>query len=166
MLLYLVQHAYAKSKDEDPERPLTDEGFEIAERMASYADKHLCIDIEKIIHSGKLRAMQTADLFGDYLNPPMGVEQAEGLNPGDDPRIWLEKLTKGGDNVMLVGHLPHLSKLATLLLCGFEGTDKISFTNAGVVCLESDESGFWHLNWMVTPSIICECDPKSGCCCG
>ena len=37
--------------------------------------------------------------------------------PNDDPMIWVGRLTEEHNDLMLVGHLPHLSpRLASLLL--------------------------------------------------
>jgi len=54
---------------------------------------------------------------------------------------------------MLTGHQPHLGKLASLLLCGNEDKDIVSFKMAGVVCLSRDDSGAWSLQWMLVPGV-------------
>ena len=56
MYLYLVQHAESMSKEQDPDRPLTEKGLADINRMARYAASHLAVDIRRIYHSGKLRA--------------------------------------------------------------------------------------------------------------
>ena len=63
MRIYLVQHGEAKKENEDPLRPLTEEGIKNAEKVASYLAK-LNLKIKKIFHSGKLRAKQTAEIYG------------------------------------------------------------------------------------------------------
>ncbi|MCX7914224.1 MAG: hypothetical protein N2511_06535 [Thermodesulfovibrionales bacterium] len=50
--------------------------------------------------------------------------------------------------------LPHLSKLASLLLCGDAQRDIITFKRAGVVCLKRFDNGVWSIQWMVIPEII------------
>ena len=58
MHVYLVQHGASKSEAEDPQRNLTDEGRGVIERMT----EHLAgagIPIDRIEHSGKLRARRT-----------------------------------------------------------------------------------------------------------
>ncbi len=55
---------------------------------------------------------------------------------------------------MLVGHLPHLSKLAGLLLTGSPDIEPIKFRMAGVLCLERDVKGKWALLWMLTPELV------------
>ncbi len=54
---------------------------------------------------------------------------------------------------MLVGHLPHLSRLAALLLAEGPEREIIAFRNAGVVCLERQESRF-AVRWILTPELV------------
>ncbi|MHC1579519.1 MAG: phosphohistidine phosphatase SixA [Candidatus Alkanophagales archaeon] len=152
--VYLVQHGEAKSEEEDPARPLTDKGREEARRVATYVSKFA--HVSKILHSGKLRAAQTAEIMAGALKPPGGVGRADALEPLADPKIWAERLRDADDDIMLVGHLPHLSKLASLLLTGKEDVEPVKFRMAGVVCLERDEEGKWALLWMVTPETVVE----------
>jgi phosphohistidine phosphatase len=146
MRLYLMQHAEAER--EDP-RPLTEAGRESVRRVVEFL-KPLRIRVSKIVHSGKLRAKQTAELVAEaFGNPP--VQEATGLAPLDDPGPWAERLGAEREDVLLVGHLPHLSRLAGMLL----GSDEpVRFRYAGVVCLERDEVGKWRLAWMVVPELL------------
>ncbi|MCH8022628.1 MAG: phosphohistidine phosphatase SixA [Thaumarchaeota archaeon] len=154
MRLYLVQHAEAKREEEDPSRPLSEKGLEDTRKVAKYAHEHLHIQADEIIHSGKLRAKQTAEVLADHLNPAKGVSVGEGLEPLADPKVWGKRLSEATANLMLVGHLPHLSRLAAQLLCGDTGSEVVAFKMAGIVCLEKDENDRWTLQWMVTPEIL------------
>jgi len=89
MLLYLVQHGEAKREEEDPARPLTDKGKSEVEKIASFIAK-TGIHIERILHSGKLRALQTAEILASHLKPPRGIEQADALDPLADPKYGLK----------------------------------------------------------------------------
>jgi phosphohistidine phosphatase len=153
MLLYLVQHGEAKKKEEDPSRGLTVKGINDVEKVSGYMSE-LTVQVDQIFHSGKLRAEQTADIFTESLKPVQGIAKTNGLLPLDNPSLFIEKLLSIESNIMLVGHLPHLGKLASLLLCG--DTDKylVSFKMAGVVCLARDNNGLWSLQWMITPAIV------------
>lgn len=156
MRLYLVQHGEAKREEEDPSRPLSGKGLKDVRKMADCASKRLGVKVARIFHSGKLRAKQTAEELARKLEPDGGVEEVDGLGPLADPKIWAEKLKGMDEDVMLVGHLPHLSKLSSLLLFGDETKEAIRFEMAGVVCLERDERGRWAVRWMVTPEIAPE----------
>ena len=53
---------------------------------------------------------------------------------------------------MLIGHLPFLQRLASLLLTGSDSLELISFTYSAVVCLEYTEK--WEIAWFLTPDLI------------
>jgi phosphohistidine phosphatase len=152
MILYLVQHGEAKSEAEDPERSLTEAGAAVVERLADWAARAGLV-IEQIRHSGKRRAEQTASIFATRLKPAIGIAAIDGLNPGDDVRATAEKLQSDQGRVMLVGHLPHLGRLASLLLVGDPEGGIVRFRNAGIVVLSSHE-GKWGLDWAITPDLL------------
>ncbi len=153
MLLYLVQHAEAKKEEEDPERGLTDKGFKDIARTAIFAAER-CVKVIAIHHSGKKRAMQTAQILSDHLKPQKGIVQIDGLAPMDDPGIWAGRLAKMNEDVMLVGHLPYMAKLAGLLLAGDKEKMFVDFKMAGIVCLKRLDDGKWVMEWMVVPEMI------------
>ncbi len=154
MNLYLVQHAQAKSKEKDPERPLSAEGWANIRQVAAYVAQYAGIQVRRINHSGKARAWQTAEALAEALQPPEGINQVADLTPMAEPSAWATRLAETTEDVMLVGHLPHLSKLAAYLLCQDETRPVVAFQMGGVVCLGRDETGVWSLRWMVTPEII------------
>ena len=154
MNLYLVQHAEPKSEEEDPKRPLSEKGLADIRRVADFISEHANVRVGSIMHSGKTRAEQTAMILAEYLKPPNGVMQAEGLKPLDAISIMIERLWGMKEDVMLVGHLPHLTKLSSYLLCQDDKKTIVDFKMGGVVCLGSDEAHEWSINWMVIPQII------------
>ena len=135
--LYLVQHGLACSSDVDASRPLTAPGQEQVIQVAETLQLRQ-IKLNNIFHSGKLRAKQTAEIFQRSLNLPV-VEQLAGMGPNDDVEIFSQQLTQ--DGAMYVGHLPHLDRLASLLLAGDAEASCVHFQNAGVVCIERTRSG-------------------------
>jgi phosphohistidine phosphatase len=146
--LYLVQHGQAKAESEDPERPLTDQGVEDVARVAHHAVVQFGVRPARVVHSGKTRARQTADVWGGLLNAD--VEQADALAPNDDPTIWVQRLEAEADDLMLVGHLPHLARLAGLLLTGGSDRSVISFRQGGLVGLERTDTG-WVVSVVLPP---------------
>ncbi len=152
MQIYLVQHGLAKSKEEDPARPLTPVGREEVERVARAA---AAADVRpaSILHSGKTRAQQTAEIFAAYVNPAQGVHAVEGLDPRDEPYGMSERVEQADEPLMLVGHLPHLSRLAALLLADTLEREIVAFRNGGVVCLERHEGRF-AVGWILTPELV------------
>ena len=99
MRLYLVQHAKAQLKGENPERPLSEAGREEITKTASFAALCGSIRPQRIVHSGKLRAEQTAEVLAASLSPSGGVTAEEGLAPGDDVSIWAERLSEAMDRL-------------------------------------------------------------------
>jgi len=153
MFLYLVQHGEAKKEEEDPSSSLSDKGVEDLKKVASYISG-LDLTVEEVLHSGKLRARQTAEILADYLKVTKGVSETVGLAPLDDPGLWAEKLKTKENSLMFVGHLPNLGWLSSLLLCGDKEKNIIAFKMGGIVCLRRDDAGKWSLQWMITPKIL------------
>lgn len=153
-VLYLIQHGEAKSEQEDPSRPLSEKGVRDVRMVASFISQKAKIEAaECIFHSGKLRAAQTAGILAEYIKPDKGVSENDGLAPMDSLVIWAERLKTIEMNIVLVGHLPHLSKLASLLLCGNPEAGMVNFKMGGVVCLKREE-GKWSVEWMVVPEML------------
>ena len=162
MIVYLVQHAEAKGKEEDPTRPLSTKGMNEIRKTGSYLSR-LNLGVDKIFHSTKLRAKQTAKVLEEVVGASKGLSEADGLNPLDDPNIWAARLKDIPGDVVLVGHLPHLGRLASLLLTGSKQGDIISFRMAGVVCIKREDPGTCVLQWILTPSVILEEGERSVC---
>ena len=153
MKLYLVQHGEAKPESEDPERSLTARGEEEVKKI-SVAANRLNIRPLKVFHSGKMRARQTAQIIAGGLQiPAQSVQAVEGLNPNDRVRPWAERISQEREDFMIVGHLPFLEKLASLLLCGDENARVILFRYGGIVCLERIEKKGWAVRWILTPEM-------------
>lgn len=153
MLLYLVQHGEARKEDEDPLRGLTDSGCKSVSLVALYAREH-GVHVTRIYHSGKKRAMQTAQLFSDHLKPAMGIVATDYLGPMDDPGMWSARLAEMHEDIMLVGHLPFLARLAGQLLSGDKERMFIDFKMGGIVCVQRSDDGHWTIKWMVVPEIV------------
>ena len=154
MKVLLVQHGEAKSKDEDPARPLSEEGFRKTEKVAAWIGSH-SFSVAEIKHSGRKRAEETAMIFARHLSPVKGVFAVEGLNPNDDVLSFAESMSEQEESVMIVGHLPFLNKLAGLLLAGDPERNVISFINSGVVCLKKDKYQ-WSIAWIIVPELLSE----------
>ncbi|MFQ6009177.1 MAG: phosphohistidine phosphatase SixA [Candidatus Zixiibacteriota bacterium] len=154
MSVYLVQHAEARPKVEDPERHLTDQGKADIEKVAAFIVENTTLKVKRILHSGKARAQQTAEVLAKYLNPSDGVSSTEGLEPLAEPSIWADRLADTKEELMLVGHLPHLDKLAAKLVCQNDERSVVTFRMGGIVCLGRDDSKNWTVRWMITPFLL------------
>ncbi len=153
MTLFLVQHGDARPGNEDSERSLTGDGAEIVSRVADWAAR-MGIKVDQTRHSGKLRAEQTATIFAKKLDPPKGVIAVKGLNSKDEVTEVAESIHREQDSIMLVGHLPHLSRLVGMLVTGNPDAEVVRFRNAGLVCLSQQEEN-WAIDWVMQPDLVC-----------
>jgi len=155
MALYLVQHGRALTKEIDPEQGLSEQGIIEVERVAERVH-HYRIHVSEIIHSGKKRARQTAEIFSGWLTHGKEPSVATGLNPTDEV-LPIALAFADRDNLMLIGHLPFLERLTSQLIVGNPDTPVVRFLNGGIVCLEKWERemgrNVWSVRWIITPDI-------------
>ena len=152
MHCYLVRHGQAKSEIEDPARPLSDRGREEVTRVSRHM-RAMGLRVAKIRHSGKLRARQTAEILAEHLSPTGGIHDMEGLAPMDNPDRARAAIEAAREPVMLVGHLPHLSRLASVLILGDSDQEILQFKAGAIACLDRVEGRF-QLQWLLTPSLV------------
>ena len=131
MTCYLVRHGTAAAGPDDRRRTLTPAGR--AEVLAT-ARALLArgVAVAEIRHSGLARARETAEILGEALAPPRGVSATTALAPEDDPDVAAAELDLAATPLMLVGHLPHLARLAARLL-GAATVERITFAPATAV---------------------------------
>jgi phosphohistidine phosphatase len=154
MRLYLVQHAEAEPEEVNPDRPITSRGRADIERCALFASRGSMVSATALYHSGKTRARETAGVLAGHLKPERGTIESEGLLPNDDPAIWAGRLSQLHEDMMLVGHLPHLGRLASCLLCGDPARVVVEFTNACLLCMYRKDNGEWSVQWMIIPGLL------------
>lgn len=123
--IFLVRHGQSTSTIEDPERPLAISGRQHTEKVASWLDG--CgYEVEEVVHSSKLRARQTAKIFGARLGVHSArVREMAGLDPHDDPGPIAELLEVDRRSIVIVSHLPFLNRLTSLLL--IDDPDRLQF---------------------------------------
>lgn len=151
MAIFLAQHGKSASKDVDPERGLTQQGRAevegIARRLADAG-----VGVEAIWHSGKTRAEQTAEIFARALQPKRGVAAREGIDPMDAVEPLADRLPVDRDT-LIVGHLPFMQRLVSVLVVGDADVPVIDFQNGGVVCLDwNAQAHRWIVRWTAFPS--------------
>ncbi len=151
MSLYLVQHGQCLSKDQDPKKGLSADGTAETERIAQVAaDYGILVDC--IHHSGKKRAAQTAEILAAALSPSSGITAVEGIKPLDDVPAYAGRIDLS-QNIMLVGHLPFLEKLAAYLITGQVEPPVFRLQNSGILCLDRyPESDQIVIKWALIPS--------------
>jgi len=152
MRAYLVQHGEARSKEEDPERRLTQRGVRDVEKVAAFI-KPLGLSVTAIRQSGKTRATQSAEILATAVPAADGVVERDGLGPTDSVTAIARELNQSDADVMLVGHMPFMDKLASLLVAGSEDAGVVAFRNGGIVCLEREQET-WRVAWIVPPELL------------
>jgi phosphohistidine phosphatase len=153
MKVYLVRHGEAVSSESNPQKPLSEQGLADVRKVASFI-KPLKISVEHIRHSGKLRAAQTAEILAESVSAEKGCSAHEGLGPNDDVTITAEELDAYNTNLMIVGHLPFLAYLTSLLVSGNDAADVIAFDAGAIACLCRSDPDRWQIEWMITPKIL------------
>jgi len=153
MKLYLVQHGEASSKEINPERPLTEKGRTDVGKLSQFLQQ-AGIHVNRIIHSGKLRAAQTAEILAGKLAPDSVPEESDFINPNDDPAVFDWQSDGVNGDVLVVGHLPFMAKLVSHLLIDDAEQGIVAYQPGSIVCLEYVESTRWQLNWMIRPELI------------
>lgn len=153
MRVYLVQHGKAKSPEEDPNRGLSNEGRKEVECISEFLSE-LRITVSLIQHSGKTRAEETAHLLAEGIRCTSGPVHAQGMDPADDPSMVANFLKVYTDDILIVGHLPHLERLTSLLVTGNPDHRPVGFRNGGVVCLQKEGGGAWSVLWVIVPELL------------
>ena len=154
-----MQHGVAADASDDPTRPLTPTGRAEVEAVAAHAAAH-GVRARLVVHSGRLRAEQSAQVLAAALGA--SIEQRDGLGPTDPVEPVAAWLAGPGDGaVAVVGHLPFLDRLASLLVAGNPDAHVVAFRNAGLVRL-ADRAVAWVLTPELTdPSVRPSAGPGS-----
>ena len=150
MRLFLVQHGDAVPADIDPERPLSDKGRADIRRLAERL-RQSGVRVERILHSGKLRAMQTAELLSVLLADGGSVEACDGLAPNDPPQPLLESL--GDEDLLLAGHMPFVSRVVSIALGVPADRALVRYQPGSVAVLERSD-GAWSLAAFMRPEHV------------
>ena len=154
MRLYLARHGDAVPEEIDGHRPLSEKGRREIQRMAVIL-AGAGVKVERVIHSGKRRARETALALAKTIGPGCSVEEGESLNPRDSIRPFCVAAAAWEADTLVVGHLPHLAKAAAQLLAGDAEAELLAFTPGAVACLERDDTATgWTLAWFLRPRLF------------
>jgi phosphohistidine phosphatase len=158
--VYLVRHAFAAHADpdrwpDDSLRPVTPKG---AERFGVEARglTRLVPEVDVVLSSRFARAWQTAELLHEAGWPaPVACPELEAGRPSAAAVDVLRRRPER--SLALVGHEPHLSRLASLLCTGDEDRLDLRLKKGGVVLLSVDdavEPGEATMHWAAPPKLL------------
>ena len=148
-LTYLVRHGDAVSAAENPLRPLSALGRRRVEHLAQAAAQR-AVQPGAIYHSGILRAAETAEILARHLPSINKVAVLRGMLPEDDPATVKAQLDTVAESLMLVGHLPFMSRLTGLLLFNDPERPGAELVPASMLCCVR-ASADWKISWQIAP---------------
>jgi len=88
-----------------------------------------------------------------WPGPRTGATPRDGLAPLDDVQPLADELDGATADILIVGHLPFLARLAGALLTGNADACPVAFECSTAVCLERDDAG-WYLRWALPPNLL------------
>lgn len=153
MKILLSQHGDAIAKEVDPDRPLSDRGRKQVGRVAQFLHEG-SVGCVRILHSGKTRASQTAELLAEGLQGSQSIEPVSNLSPNDPAQEWIERADSWNEDTLLVGHMPFMGKLASGLIDPQGSTPMVDFCPGSVLCLLRKEDVGWQVCWMIRPELV------------
>jgi phosphohistidine phosphatase len=112
------------------------------------------IRVERVWHSGKSRAEQTAQLLAKAVLPRGRIEQVGGIGPDDDVAGFVSDADVWEQDILVVGHLPFLSRLVARLVAGVPEHEVVGFVPGSMVCLQRRDIDRWLLLWMIRPELL------------
>lgn len=151
--LYLLRHAHANDAADDASRTLSHRGHGEIARLAHLLRGASGFHPAHVWHSPLVRARETALLLAHELKlRPTFAEHRE-LEPEAEPGAVARKLTGHGGSLMLVGHEPHMSGLASLLVAGSPEPVVFTFQKATLLALEPAGKR-WSVRWQISPDLL------------
>lgn len=150
MKLYVVQHGEARPEAEDPDRPLSVQGRMDILRLVPVLEIAE-ISVPRILHSGRTRARQTAELLEPVLATGGVIETADGLAPTDSPEGFARTLDGHGGDLLIASHMPFVCRLVSLLVTGSPERELLEYRPGSLAGLEQDEGGHWRIVAFVRP---------------
>ncbi len=153
MHVYLIRHAHAEEGKDDAARPLSKKGHKQIRRIGRFLRKTKALDATEFWHSALARSRETAESLAKKLKSDARLVKVSGIENDDDPALIAAKLAKARHSVAVIGHDPHLSALASLMVSGKAEPPCISINKGAILLLERRENR-WVVQWQVTPELL------------
>jgi len=153
MQIYLIRHAHALAGDDDAVRPLSKKGHKQIRQIGSHLRKRELLETHEFWHSPLVRAEDTAKRLVEAMKLRAKLSEVKGLLHDDDPALMARRLNGLKRAVAVVGHEPHLSALASLLLAGRPQPPLVVLRKCAVLALERANGG-WAVRWQISPEVL------------
>ncbi len=152
-ILYLLRHAHALDAADDDARTLSESGHRQLARLGQLLRSTRAFQPAIVWHSPLVRARETAERLTQELKlTPAFAEQRE-LEPEADPTAIVHKLQEVNQPLALVGHEPHMSALASLLVTGSADHVVFRFDKATLLALHP-LGRRWCVRWQLSPELF------------
>ena len=156
-----MRHGIAVAGDQpgiesDSARQLTSKGTKRMQQAARGV-RRLGVSFDKILTSPFVRARQTAEIVAESLGLEDRLEDFSELTPENSVDRLISGLTRfqDKDHLLLVGHNPLLTHVASFLIAGKKDTKfRIALKKGGLCCIEIDglpPANPGTLHWFLTP---------------
>jgi phosphohistidine phosphatase len=89
-----------------------------------------------------------------------GLIEQSGIGPDDPISPIIRRLKDVHGSLMIVGHLPHLDKLASKLLTGKTSREVVKLFPGSIAAL-AVENGKWSLQWVISPEVALALAPHT-----
>lgn len=153
MLVYLIRHAEAADLLPDAARPLTARGRHQVARLAHVLKRSNAFKPAEVWHSPFVRARETAQHLLAEMELAVPLREEPGITPDDDPQVVARQLARLTRPLALVGHEPHLSALASLLVGGSTLPVLFAMKKGATLALEPGGSR-WIVRWHIEPDLF------------
>jgi len=157
MMLYILRHATAEaaaSSGDDGARKLTERSKEKM-RGAAAGLRAMGLKFDVILTSPLARAAETAEIvsaaYENVLPPQVFPALATGVEAAD--AVTALRAFAKQENVIIVGHEPQLSSVASILLAGTGDAVHMKLKTGGCVAIDLParfDRGGGELRWMLT----------------
>lgn len=153
MLLYLLRHADALDALDDDTRQLSPKGHRQIEALARFVGKVGAFRPQEIWHSPLIRARDTAYQLARALRLNARLCEVGGLRPESDPAIMAQLMRNAPDALAIVGHEPHMSAFASLLIAGQASPPVVVFDKCTLLALEGPVN-HWAVRWHIPADLL------------
>ncbi len=163
MRVILLRHGIALPQDgreiqSDAARPLSPEGIRKTRRACAGLARLLDGQSVAVLSSPLVRARETAELLGEELSATTDVRLVDALAIGEDTAAVLTEpeLQGGYDAIVLVGHQPSMSALASYLVAG-DWSVRMGFKKSAAFCasfMGRAVPGRGEMEWFLPPKVL------------